>query len=143
MLAPLFNRNEGPIAEAEARRKLAAAEFKSLLASVMGQVSETRLRHEAAVKAWITANGLVQGQTERLRQIEKLIAYGETDRLSLVQGQIELYAAERARLQARINALRALGTVEDAVQYPLLGPAPLSEFVPSAAESAAPARGAT
>ena len=142
VLAPLFNRNEGPIAEAEARRKLAAAEFKSLLASVMGQVSETRLRHEAAVKAWITANGLVQGQTERLRQIEKLIAYGETDRLSLVQGQIELYAAERARLQARINALRALGTVEDAVQYPLLGPAPLSEFVPSAAESAAPARGA-
>jgi outer membrane protein TolC len=142
VLAPLFNRNEGPIAEAEARRKLAAAEFKSLLASVMGRVSETRLRHEAAVKAWITADGLVQGQTERLRQIEKLIAYGETDRLSLVQGQIELFAAERARLQARVNALRALGTVEDAVQYPLLGPAPLSEFVPSAAASAGPAPGA-
>jgi outer membrane protein TolC len=135
VLAPLFHRNEGPIAEAEARRKLTAANLKSLLAAVMGQVSETTLRHEAAVKAWITANGLVEGQTERLRQIEKLIAYGETDRLSLVQGQIELVAAQRAQLRARVDALRALGSVEDAVQYPLLGQAKLSDFVPRPTEA--------
>ncbi|MGB8275626.1 MAG: TolC family protein [Alphaproteobacteria bacterium] len=140
VLAPIFNRNEGPIAEAEARRKLEAAKFTALLAQVMGQVSQTRLGYEAAVKAWVTADGLVAAQTERLRQAEKLIAYGETDKLSLVQAEIELVAAERAQLRARVEALRALGAVEDAVQYPLYETGPLPDLTEGAGE--APGKGA-
>lgn len=135
ILAPIFNRNEGPIAEAEARRKLEAAKFKALLAQVMGQVNQSRLHYRATVNAWNTATGLVTGQAERLRQIEKLITYGETDKLSLVEGQIELVAAKRAQLQARLDALRALGAVEDSVQYPLFGATPLADFIPARAAS--------
>ncbi|HLF59214.1 MAG TPA: TolC family protein [Alphaproteobacteria bacterium] len=119
ILLPILNSNEGPIAEAEAKRKLEAARFTSLEAGVFAGLSTARVRFEAALNSWNTAKGLVAQQSRRLEDVKKLIAYGEADRLSLVEAEIELIAAQRAELKAKIDALRAWGGVEDAVQRPL------------------------
>lgn len=121
VLLPLLNLNEGPIAEARAARNLENARFTALEARVMGEISLAVTRSEAAIQAWTTAKGLVTGQRARLDQVRKLFAFGEADRLTLVAAEIELVAAERARLRTRIDALLALGAVEDAVQRPLDG----------------------
>jgi outer membrane protein TolC len=119
VLLPILSRNEGPIAEAEARRKLEAAKFKSMEAGVFAELSTARVRFEAALKGWNTAKELVAQQQARIGETRKLIEFGEADRLSLVEAETELVAAERAELQARIAALQAWGGVEDAVQKPL------------------------
>lgn len=119
VLLPVLNRNEGPIAEAEARRKLEAARFTSLEAGVFAELASARVRFEAALKAWNTAKGLVAQETGRIEDVRKLIAFGEADRLSLIEAQIELVAAQRAELKAKIDAFQAWGGVEDAVQRPL------------------------
>ncbi len=119
VLLPILNNNEGPIAEAEAKRKLEAARFTSLEAGVFAELATARVRYDAALKSWSTAKGLVTQQTARLDDIKKLIAFGEADRLSQVEAEIELIVAERAELQAKIAVLQAWGAVEDAVQRPL------------------------
>jgi outer membrane protein TolC len=121
ILLPILNSNEGPISVAEAKRKLEAARFTSLEAGVFAGLSTARVRFEAALKSWNTAKGLIAQQSGRLDDIKKLIAHGEADRLSLVEAEIELVAAERAELRAKIEALKAWGAVEDAVQRPLDG----------------------
>ncbi len=124
ILLPILNRNEGPIAEAEAKRKLEAARFKSLEADVFAQLTESRVRFDAAVTRWQTAKSLIATQTDRLASIKKSIEHGELDRLSLVESEIELLAAKRSELDARIAAHRAWSALEDAVQKPLDQSAP-------------------
>jgi len=124
ILLPLLNNNEGPIGEAEANRKLEAARFKSLESDVLAQSSAARLRYETALKTWDTAKSIVATQKARLEDTKKLISFGESDRLTLVETEIELLAARRAELQTRIDGLQAWGGVEDAVQKPLDGTAP-------------------
>ena len=141
VLLPVFDRNQGPIAEARARRSLEAARYEALQAQVMGELSRMTARYEAAVRAWRTAKDLVEEQQARMTRTRKLFTYGEAGRLMLVQAEIELIAAERARLEARIAALRALGDVEDAVQRPLDGsaPPPREAAAPMPGGGAAPA----
>lgn len=119
VLLPILNRNEGPIAEAEANRKLAAARFKSLEAGVFAELATARVKFDAALKSWATAKKLIAQEKGRIEETKKLIAFGEADTLSLVEAQVEMIAAERAELQTRIAAVEAWGGVEDAVQRPL------------------------
>lgn len=137
VLLPILNNNEGPIAEAEAKRKLEAVRFVSLEAGVFAELAAARVRYEASLRVLDTAKGLVSQQTARLEEIEKLIAFGEADRLSLVEAQIELIAAERAELVAKIAALRARSALEDAIQRPLeAGEAPEDLAAPPQARPA-------
>ncbi len=134
---PILNNNEGPIAEAEAKRRLEAARFTSLEVGVFAALAAARVRYEAALKALDTAKGLVSKQTVRLEDVEKLIAFGEADRLSLIEAEIELIAAERAELGAKIAVLRARSALEDAVQRPLdAGEAPEDLATPPKARPA-------
>ena len=102
VLLPILNNNEGPIAEAEAKRRLEAARFKSLEADVFAELATARVRFETALTTWKTATSLVEAQSKRLDEVKKLIAYGESDRLTLVESEIELLAAQRAELQAKV-----------------------------------------
>jgi cobalt-zinc-cadmium efflux system outer membrane protein len=141
ILLPILNRNEGPIAEAEAKRKLEAARFKSLEADVFAQLTESRVRFDAAVTRWQTAKSLIATQTDRLASIKKSIKHGELDRLSLVESEIELLAAKRSELDARIAAHRAWSALEDAVQKPLDQSAPPpdgTDAAPAAAGAGSP-----
>jgi outer membrane protein, heavy metal efflux system len=116
---PIFNRNKGPIAEAEARRKQAGQRFLAVQFQVLSDVEKARAAYSGAIselRAADTALG-VQRQTEQRAQ--RSFDLGESDRLALAGVRLQTAVAERARLDALEKAQTALGQLEGAVQRPL------------------------
>jgi len=117
---PIFNRNQGPIAEAEARRKEAAANFLEKQVQVIAGSERALALYIAALKELAEADqSLRKLQDARLQMMEQAVRLGEEDRLSLAGVQIESSVVSRLRLDALQRAQIALGELEDAVQRPL------------------------
>lgn len=117
---PIFNRNQGPIAEAEARRKEAAAAFLEKQAQVIAGSERALALYIAALKELAEADqSLRRLQDTHLQMMEQAVRLGEEDQLSLNGVQIESSVVARARLDALARAQSALGELEDAVQRPL------------------------
>jgi len=117
---PLFNRNQGPIAEAEAKRKEAAATFLQKQAQVIGDSERALAVYSAALNELAEADqSLRQLQDTQLRMTQLAVAVGEEDRLTLNGMQLESAAVARARLDALGRTQIALGDLENAVQRPL------------------------
>lgn len=126
---PLLNRNQGPIAEALARREKAAADFVALQAQVIGQLHQARAQYRAAfdeVKEIETSLIELQNRTEKLTQ--RAVELGEADRLALASVQLQRLVVTRAQFDARHRAQIALGALEDAMQRPLAPAAPQPEI---------------
>jgi outer membrane protein TolC len=117
---PLFNRNQGPIAEAEARREEAAAAFLEKQAQVIAGSERALALYVAALKELAEADqSLRKLQDAHLQMMEQAVRLGEEDQLSLNGVQIESSVVARARLDALAHAQSTLGELEDAVQRPL------------------------
>ena len=116
---PVFNRNQGPIAEAEGRRKEAAAAFLQTQAQVIAKSERALAVYTAALKEVGEAQSLYQLQETQLQIVQQTIRAGADYRLSLDGVQIQLSVLARAHLDALARAQRALGDLEDAVQRPL------------------------
>jgi len=116
---PLFNRNQGPIAEAEARRKQAAASFLQTQAQVIARSERALAVYTATLKELAEAQSLYELQENQLQIIQQTIRAGAANRLSLDGAQLQLSVLARARLDALGRAQRTLGDLEDAVQRPL------------------------
>jgi cobalt-zinc-cadmium efflux system outer membrane protein len=116
---PLLNHNQGPIAEAIARREEAGASFLALQSRVLSEV-------EGAVAAAQVAATQVQASDTLLAALERQegmarAAYsaGEISRLELLGLQAEAVATGLARLDALALAQAAVGALEDAMQTPM------------------------
>ena len=119
-ILPLFNRNQGPIAEAEARRKEAAASFLEKQAQVIAGGERALALYKAALKELAEVDQtLSKLQDSQLRMMRQAVRLGEEDRLGLNGVQIQRAVLARARLDALARAQSALGELEDAVQRPL------------------------
>jgi outer membrane protein TolC len=116
---PLFNRNQGPIAEAEARRKEAAAAFLERQAQVIARSERALAVYTAALKELAEAEYLSKLQETQLQIMRQAIHAGADNRLSLDTIEIQSWVLARAQLDALARAQRALGELEDAVQRPL------------------------
>ncbi len=119
-ILPVFNRNQGPIAEAEARRKEAAALLVSTQARVIAQSEQALTQYQAALKEVAEAqNSLLKIQGEQEQMARRAVELGESDQLTLNGVRLQGTAAAMARLAALYQAQTALGALEDAVQRPL------------------------
>jgi outer membrane protein TolC len=117
---PIFNRNQGPIAEAEARRKEAAASFVEKQAQVIAGVERALALYTAALKELAEVDqSLRKLQDTQLRMMQQAVRLGEEDRLNLNGVEIQSSLLAQARLDALRRAQSALGELEDAVQRPL------------------------
>jgi outer membrane protein TolC len=117
---PLFNRNRGPIAEAEARRSEAAARFNALQAQAIGEMEAALASYNGSLEELADAEQrLVRIQQTRQIAIERAVQAGEEDRLALAGVRVEAALAARARLDALQRVQIALGALEDAVQHSL------------------------
>jgi outer membrane protein, heavy metal efflux system len=116
---PVFNRNQGPIAEAEGRRREAAAAFLQTQAQVIARGERALAVYTAEWNEVGDAQSLYQLQETQLQIVQQSIRAGADNRLSLDAVQIQLSVLARARLDALGRAQRALGDLEDAVQRPL------------------------
>jgi outer membrane protein TolC len=118
-ILPLFDRNQGPIAEAEARRQEAAAAFLETQAQVIAKSEGALAVYTAALKELAEAEHLAKLQENQRQAVQNSVRVGEQDRLDLDRVHIEGSLAARARLDALARAQKALGDLEDAVQRPL------------------------
>ncbi|HYL14640.1 MAG TPA: TolC family protein [Terriglobales bacterium] len=117
---PIFNRNQGPIAEAEARRKESEAAFLATQAQVIAQSETALARYDAALKELAEADeSLNKIQTVQEQMARRAVGIGESDRLELNGVLLQGSAAAKARLDALGRAQTALGELENAVQRPL------------------------
>jgi outer membrane protein TolC len=66
-----------------------------------------------------TADQLLGAQEKQQRSIDALFKAGENDRLTVLSARVELHAARLSRLDALLEALQALGQLEDAAQLTL------------------------
>ena len=117
---PMFNRNKGPIAEAEAKRKEAAAAVREAQAEVIAQSGEALTAYAAALNELSESDQSLRTlQNTRLQMTERAAQVGEVDSLAVNGIQIEGNAVSILRLDALSRVQTALGQLEDAVQRPL------------------------
>ncbi|HEY8669689.1 MAG TPA: TolC family protein, partial [Terriglobales bacterium] len=116
---PLRNRNQGPIAEAEATRKVAGAQLLAAQSTVIADTDKALRQYTAAYATLEAADNSVSRLEEQQRAAVQLLRSGETDQLAVVAAQLQTSVAERARLDALHQAQLTLGQVEDALQRPI------------------------
>jgi cobalt-zinc-cadmium efflux system outer membrane protein len=116
---PLFNRNRGPIAEAEARRSEEAARFLASQAAVIGQFGQAMAALEGARKALAVTQTVLAGQQAREKGVEQQFSKGFVDRPALLDARLETLIAEQSSLRALVDAQKAFGALENVVQRPL------------------------
>jgi cobalt-zinc-cadmium efflux system outer membrane protein len=119
---PVFNQNQGPIAEALARRDAAAARFTGLQMQVIDAVDGATAEYQAAMRALASADASLADEQDRERRTSRWFQVGEADRPTLLTAQLERLAAEQARFDVLVQHRQALGAVEDALQHPFYGP---------------------
>jgi outer membrane protein, heavy metal efflux system len=117
---PIFNRNQGPIAQAEAGRKLAGAQFMAVQSQAIAQSEAALARYRSALAEWQDAQKSVRQIRGVLEPLSRQsVTVGEADWLALNGVRLESVAATGVALQSLNQAQQALGQVEDAVQRPL------------------------
>lgn len=119
VVLPVFNQNQGPIAQARARCKEFAAKFISLQAGVIGQIDRAEAAYAESLKNLQIADSLVQTGKDRMRAAGARFNSGETGRLDLEQAKMELATAELSRFDSLISLEADLAGLENAVQSPL------------------------
>jgi len=116
---PLMNQNQGPIAEARARRTQIAAEFVGLQESIIGQANGALTRYRGALAALRQGSRSAAFSVERFAAIRRAADLGDIDALTLATARLETIVAEQSKLTALADAQAALGGLEDTVQRPL------------------------
>jgi len=116
---PVLDRNQGPIAEAEATRKQAAAAFLARQAEILTSVDRAMLR--VGLTGSIVRDGgeLVGNQTRRRNDVRAAFDAGAADATELALAQADLAASTVVEQQARADFAHALAELEDATQTPL------------------------
>jgi cobalt-zinc-cadmium efflux system outer membrane protein len=116
---PVLNRNQGPIAEAKARRQEAAARFTALQARVIAEIDRTQAGYLETLRKLKTAEVLVAAEKAQEHAARRGLQAGEMDRLALLSARLKVDNAALSRLKAFYQAQQALGQLEDALNSPL------------------------
>jgi len=130
---PILQQNQGPIAEAEARRREAAARFAARQARIIGEIDRAVVVYQAAMQTLSTADALREGADRRRQQVERSFSAGSVDRPTLITAEIELAAIDLSRLDAVLQQRQAVELLEDALERPIFDPDAALFMVPDGA----------
>ena len=119
LVLPIFNRNKGPIAEAEARRTEAAAKFLALQAGVINDLEVALTATRSAAEKLRAIDDMLANLRKQEAAGQARYAVGDISKLELLGLQLELSASAVARLDALVKAQQAAGDLENAMQSPL------------------------
>lgn len=124
---PLFNRNEGPIAEALGRRAEAAAHLIAVQAQAIAAIESAAAR-QAALATQLEHAGRVRAEAAQLDALaQQRFDRGGADQVERQAARLELVLAEEAVAEAAAAAAQASGQLEDALQVPFPNLATLGE----------------
>ncbi len=124
-ILPIFTRNRGPIAEAEARRAEVAARFTAVQANALGEIDLALAAYRGAVAKAAATDAMLGDLQKQEQSARAQYDAGEISRLELDGIQLQLVGTQLARLDAHVSAEQALGQLEDAIQ----GPAGLTDWL--------------
>ncbi|MGN2242501.1 TolC family protein [Frateuria sp. GZRR33] len=116
---PVFDQNQGPIAEARARREAAAAHVRTVQADIASAIDAARARLAAALPALDAARAGEQAAARARDQAEHAFTLGAIDRTALLEQRLAALAAGQSTLTALDTAWQAEAALEDALRTPL------------------------
>lgn len=116
---PIFDRNQGGIREAEAKRKEAAARTAALQDTLLGDLDHALAHYEASLEALRLSDAHLADARKQVDARHAAFAAGNADRLTYTQALADFEASEISRLDALIAVQRSAGTLEDTLQQPL------------------------
>ncbi len=119
---PILNQNQGPIAEARAKREELAAKFGLVQAKAIGEMERATAVYLAAVGQASTANRVLANLEQSRQAMTRRYEAGDVDKLVVTVAEAECLHGALLRLTACAEAQRSLAAVENAVQVPLLMP---------------------
>ena len=119
---PVLNHNQGPVAEAKAKRQEAAAHFLTVQTTAIAEIDSALAGYNAALQKSATAAALLDDLRKQLDSAHAQAQAGEAEPLTLANAEAEYAAGAQNQLDAVIKAQTALGQLEDAVQSPLTLP---------------------
>ncbi len=129
---PILNQNQGPIAEAKARRQEAAARFNALQVKVLAEIESAVQGVQVAQKNSLALRSLVEEQSRHLDAVSAQLRVGAVDQIELLNAQFESLTAEQAQLDGRLKLQQAVGALEDAVRRPFELPTVIFESTQNA-----------
>jgi len=115
---PVFNQNQGPIAESRARRELAAAKFLQLQASVIAQVERAVAGWQSAQAQMKTSDELSAAAGQQQKSIAAQVLVGAATKMDLASAEIDLNSVRLAQLDSEAQVQSAISALEDALQSP-------------------------
>ena len=132
---PVFNRNQGAIAEARARRDEDAARFNALQARVLADIDLAVAGYRVALQKQSDADALLTDMQKQQHNAEAMFKTGEISKSELDERELQLVSAELTRLDALVKTQEAAGRLEDALQTPLGLPDSIWQAAPRSSES--------
>jgi cobalt-zinc-cadmium efflux system outer membrane protein len=122
MELPVFNRNEGPIGEAVARREQAARHLEAVQAQLFGEIERAERAWPQARESWQNAAASAVTAQRQNEAEQRALKAGASDRPSALAAQTAAIEAQLLALQSAYEAQSAFAALEDAYRRPLEGP---------------------
>jgi outer membrane protein TolC len=116
---PVLNQNQGPIAEAQARRRLAAAKFTALQAQVIGEIDRAVAGWHATRGQKKTGDAVLAASQKQIQSVQAQVQTGAADQLDLLNSFLESNGASLVQLENEARLQRAVSALEDAVHRPM------------------------
>ncbi len=119
---PILNHNQGPVAEAKAKRTEAAAHFLTVQTTAIAEIDGALAGYNAALEESATAKALLDNAQKQLDSVRAQQQAGVMEPLAVANAEAEFDSGAQNRLNALVQAQQSLGLLEDAVQSPLTLP---------------------
>ncbi len=116
---PLFNQNQGPIAEAKAHCEESAAQFNQLQASIVSDLDHAWIAYQDSLKNRQQAKDVLALQEKKLALLKNGKQGAEAVRNSLAAAELNVDTAHLLALDNQLNAQKALLDLENVMQRPL------------------------
>jgi len=116
---PILHQNQGPIAEAEAKRQELAVRFEALQMRILSDIDRAYSGMAAILAKWRDAGKQIQLQQNNLNSVQAQYQAGESDRLAVLGAELEKAVTERAQLDVLIETHQLLNGLEDALRQPI------------------------
>ncbi len=116
---PVLHQNQGPIAEARARRAELAARFTALQARVLAEVDGALASLQATRQSLSSLDAAAEEQARRRDLVRSQVKAGAAEPLELATAEIETLTIRTQQADSRVRLQQAVGALEDACQKPL------------------------
>ena len=111
--------NQTLVAEATQLREIEGAQFETLQANVIAEVSQANAAYMASQQNIYQVKQRLLAQQQYTQKLQRQLDAGQIDRLDLTQNKLNTSLLEQQLINAQFQQLNALLALENSVQIPL------------------------